>query len=156
MNICYVPVGAKTHNDVLNLNECMQVAIRYARRNKTAIESKTQSLKGVKICTQCQKVNKYFEVHHIKPMWVYALELVLTNRPQNRRELADLAIELQRGKKTILECHNKNNLLPLCSSCHDVVGSKADNQWRLYFKRESRLFFGTRNASAIERLFVKE
>lgn len=155
MNICYVPIGAESHNDVLNLNECMQVAIRYARRNKRAIEGKAESLKSATICKQCGQFSGRLEVHHIKPMWVYALELVLAHDPQSRRELAGLASEIQRGRKNILQCHDRNNLLPLCPPCHDVVGDKADEQWKSHFQRVPRLFFGIRKASEIEKLLVR-
>lgn len=151
MRCSILPPNAKSINDAMRLNDPMQWLMKHARKNESAF-----SIRITGICSACGNVDK-LENHHIVPVWVYALGKCIDANLTDFQSYKSFWIKATRNEINIFECNDHQNLIRLCSLCHDVEDKKAYQVWKDYFEsHHSNVFFGTKNGDKMDKLIQKD
>jgi hypothetical protein len=154
MKASYIPTDAKDFSDVVHLKDCIELALKIARTDESAKIARAKTIERDKHCQNCGAIYVK-EVHHIKPMWVYALEMILNCQPNRPTDLRKINSDIFHKRISILECHSLNNLITYCRVCHDQIGASVNQEWRKYFMQNHRIFFNKTKPSAMIALFIK-
>lgn len=84
-------------------------------------------------------------IHHVKPMWVFALLLVLANPPKTIEESNAMTYEAILDRlKVDASCASDDNLQVLCRQCHEKAEGEITAYWRRYFSERYPIKWGTR------------
>ena len=141
MEIFYYPEGAKTIEDRIGVGDLAKVLVGEARK-KHAMKIKQARLTS-STCQLCGKralQYRSLEAHHIKPLWVSALEIVMAAPPQSYQEYREMFYEICAGKIAIpATCHAPEQFEVLCRDCHNVVESRSYKMWKEVFTAFHRL-----------------
>jgi hypothetical protein len=135
MDIFYYPDSAITIEDRLSVGDIVKGLVAYSRKKKTF---KTQEKRYMSsTCEECGNSPFYshrLHKHHIKPIWVYALEYVMEAPPNSFEEYTDMVHAAHLGRIVIgSECHDPPNIKILCAKCHAKAESETNLCWKEYF-----------------------
>lgn len=148
MNVQYIPAGAKDINDVINVHLYMTQIMKYARgRSLFAKNRKECTMPGR--CQVCRMLAPV-DAHHIKPIWVFALEYLLNSGAATPQAFSLAAVWTIR-MHNVDQWHGLPNLEPLCSQCHEVAQRHTDQEWQRYFENQYPVVFGRRNLDEVLR-----
>ena len=141
MEIFYYPEGAKTIEDRISVGDLVQALVGETRK-KHAKEIKRARLMSP-TCQRCgERALQYrsLEAHHVKPLWVSALEIVMSAPPQNYQEYREMFYDILAGKIAIpATCHDADQFEVLCRNCHNLMESKSYKSWKEIFTGIHRL-----------------
>ena len=97
--------------------------------------------------TNCEKCGaktvwyKAHDVHHIKPLWVTALEQFLKKRIKNEDDFYVRCSEFHEVTKPVTAaCHDKSNMVILCRSCHRRTEIETNAYWVKQLSRRGLVF----------------
>lgn len=99
MEIFYYPEGAKTIEDRISVGDLVKALVGETRK-KHAKEIKRARLMSptCQCCGERALQYRSLEAHHVKPLWVSALEIVMTAPPQNYQEYREMFYRILAGK----------------------------------------------------------
>ncbi len=147
LNITYYPEGAKDLNDGITIGDLVKILIGESRRQNGALIRKAK-LSVTVTCARCGRHRGSYQeldVHHKKPLWVYAMELVMAAPPQNYAQYRAMAEEMMLGRIRLgPECHSVENAEALCRKCHSQAEVKAYEKWKKHFSAPGRIVFGNK------------
>lgn len=145
MNIDYCKKGRYDADSVEDLGGLVELMVRNSRKTFKSAHRKYAArfgiedlLSGAIKCDGCGGERR-LELHHIKPLWVYALDIVLGNlhyvraTPGLNFYIAPLEIPPI--------AHDVRNLKVCCHRCHAREEATAEQYWRSYFLDKYPLVF---------------
>lgn len=147
LNITYYPKGAKDLDDGIAIGHLVKILIGESRRREATLINKTKlSISGT--CARCGKrrgTYQELDLHHKKPLWVYAMELVMTHTPQTYDQYKAMWESMVLGEiKLGRECHDVTNAEALCRKCHGRVEVEIYEKWRKHFSTVRGVVFGNK------------
>ena len=140
MDIYYYPNGKK-HEESVNVGGVVSALIQKERAKNSFSPTRRRDLYvAAGKCRGCggnPAGRKAIAIHHVKPLWACALSFVLENPPKNYREGHDLFQGVVFGQISLPpDCSADDNLMVLCSSCHEKAESKARKHWLRFFEKK--------------------
>lgn len=149
MQIRYVPPGSRQLSDILVMDDPVARLMIHARRHftmyrHTAVIPLT--------CVECGITGRRTDLHHIRPIWVNALEIALKGAPKTSSDIAELVRKFFYDPSGMCECNNPSNLKSLCHKCHVQEDKRAYQLWKEYFEKHYPVVFGVRSKSRIDKL----
>ena len=147
LDITYYPEGAKDLNDGIAVGHLVKVLIGESRRREQSLISKTK----LTISQTCARCNRHrgpyqeLDLHHKKPLWAYAMELVMADLPQTYDQYRAMWESIALGRiKLGKECHEAHNAEALCRKCHSRAEVEAFDAWKKHFIGCGRIVFGNK------------
>lgn len=145
MNIDYCKKGRYDTDSVEDLGGYVDLMVQNSRKNLKAVRRKYATrfviddiLTSAIKCDLCGE-RKRLELHHVKPLWAIALEIVLSNLDHVH---ANPGIDFYLSPLEIPHiAHDESNLKLLCRSCHAQEETPAEQYWRSYFLDRYPLVF---------------
>jgi 5-methylcytosine-specific restriction endonuclease McrA len=141
VEIFYYPEGAKTIEDRVSVGDLVKALVSETRK-KHAKKIKRARLMSptCQLCGERALQYRSLEAHHVKPLWVSALEIVMTAPPQNHQEYREMFYNILAGKIAIpATCHDADQFEVLCRNCHNLLESKSYKSWKEIFTGIHRL-----------------
>jgi len=148
MKFIYMPEHAKSTNDVLHFDTAMYNLSKLARLEFTKLKTK---IIEKHVCTRCA-VSARCELHHIKPVWAYALQAIVDQKPQSMADVQRISSLSFHGTINIADCNQADNLRWLCHACHTEADSEAEAYWKAYFCEHYPVVFRIRDYKRFEYL----
>jgi|CXWK01.1.fsa_nt_gi hypothetical protein len=149
LDITYYPKGAKDLNDGIAIGHLVKVLIGESRRRDQALIKKTK-LTVSQTCGRCNRSRgpyQELDLHHKKPLWAYAMELVMADLPQTHDQYTAMWESMALGRiKLGKECHEAHNAEALCRKCHTRAEVEAFEAWKKHFIGRGRIVFGNKIA----------
>ena len=154
LKITYYPKGSKSLNDGISVGDLVKILVGEARRRHAALFKKVRLEAGSATCARCGAERGFYRelaVQHKKPIWVYAMELIMSAPPQNFAQYSEMARQMMLGKIALdSHCHEAGNVETLCAQCHSRSEIDAYDYWKGRFTASYRVVFG-REQSAHQR-----
>lgn len=148
LKITYYPEGSKDLNDGIGVGDLVRILTGEARRRHAALFNKVRLTAGSVTCVQCGATRSLYRelaVHHKKPIWVYAMELIISAPPRNHEQYTEMAYQMMLGQIALDQhCHDTSNVETLCAKCHSRTETKTYDLWRKHFTDTYRVVFGNR------------
>lgn len=139
MRVVYVPPGASSINDAIDLHDSMRLIMNRARIAGTARLDIARRQMGTGTCPMCGTWGK-LEIHHSKPLWACALEAILNTQPKDKATL-------RRTVTAILDDMPPSwhdSLIAVCPSCHTQTHKRDDAFYKSAIEKRHRVIFGQR------------
>lgn len=149
MRIRYIPPGARELKDVLVMDDPIARLMIHARRHFTLYRH--TAVIPTK-CAGCGATGPRIELHHVRPVWVNALEIALKGDPRTSSDIAELVRKFFYDQSGIHECNKPSNLKPFCHKCHVKEDKRAFQLWKEYFEQHYPVVFGVRSKARTEKL----
>lgn len=126
--IGYLPPGKTSVYDILWLDFMVQMLSRWSRR-LSCYPRHHISILPYLTCDECGAKGK-IEIHHIKPVWMCAVDTILGEPPASKDDLDRLHDKGVRGEIDLAVYHTKENLRNLCVLCHTKADKIAYRFWK--------------------------
>jgi len=135
MNIIFYPAETRQKGLSIDIGCIVDALIQRNRTHNTPRGwRRIKLLAAAGQCQICGTLEGRVAIHHVKPIWVYALSLVLSNPPQNHEQSNEMVWEAILDRIAIdPACDENGNLQVLCAKCHKKAESEATKHWRQYF-----------------------
>lgn len=140
MHVGYVPFRTKSANDIVWLSDATKLLVKRSRLLKPFIERP-----GIETpCFLCDRVGVAIEMHHKRPLWAWALRMILSDPPLTRTDSIAIERQILQGRfdGNTMEAHEE--LVPLCKKCHVEAGNSANETWKDVFSERYPLIWITR------------
>ena len=123
MHIGYVPFKTVSINDILWIQNAMRVMSKRIRvKGPSPIRTLTE-------CAICKNL-AFVELHHVRPVWSFSVEVILENSPTSLRDLGALTRSICYGDFDHLIDAVHSELIPLCPHCHDSETIRSNSDWK--------------------------
>lgn len=147
LDITYYPAGAKDLDDGIAIGHLVKVLICESRRREKTQFNKARLIVPDK-CARCgchRGTYQELDLHHKKPLWVYAMELVMAEMPQTHAQYRVMWESMVLGKTKLSGDYNEvDNIESLCRKCHSQAEVKAYEKWKKHFSARGRIVFGNK------------
>lgn len=135
MMIRYLPPSAWFAKDMISFDYAIKNLVNYARLQFNPIRPA-----GLPTCQACGQVGGRIEIHHIKPLWAYAIEAIIRLDPKSMDDMRRITSMAYLGQIDICAGNDPSNLRRLCRSCHEKAETEADAWWKRRFRLFSVMF----------------
>jgi len=141
MKITYYPNGKS--NDGFEIGHIVNnMRLRWYKAHGRLM---TQVRPVGEVCAHCGaesgwRKGRGLQSHHVKPVWAWMLDQLLSQPPKDRKAGEEMALRAQWGLMEFdTHFHTPDNLVPLCKSCHEKEEAKTLPKWKAHYNKHPKI-----------------